>query len=480
MTQLHAFGDDALGTHDAVGLVQALHRREVSVSEAVEASIARIEAVDPTLGAMALRTYDRARAQARNPHGGWFAGVPTVIKDNADVAGLPTMDGTDAWSPRPAAADGDLARLYLATGVIPVGKSRLSEYGFSASCEHPRLGPVRSPWDLDRTAGASSSGSGALVAAGAVPLAHGNDGGGSIRIPAAVNGLVGLKPTRGRIPTDVINLGAPIKVVCDGVLTRSVRDTAMFHAEAEKIYRHPKLAPVGTVTRPSQRRLRIAFTTDALEGELDPHVAAAVEATAELMADLGHHVERIQIADEPRLAPPSFGDDFVLYWSLLAFAMVADGPRQWGPSFDRTKLDHLTLGLAGQAKRQLHRMPALLNRLRKLTPAAAEFHRRHDVLLTATLGTPTPQLGFLDPTQDFATVIANLRSWVTCTPLQNANGTPSLSLPLATDAAGAPLGMMFSAGHGQEKTLLELGLQVEEAIGFTHLDRAAQAPGHRR
>ena len=112
------------------------------------------------------------------------------------------MQGTDAFAPEPAKRDGDFARMFLATGVVPLGKTRLSEYGFSASAEHPRLGPVRSPWSTEHTAGASSAGSAALVAAGAVPLAHANDGGGSIRIPAAVNGLVGLKPTRGRLAQD--------------------------------------------------------------------------------------------------------------------------------------------------------------------------------------------------------------------------------------------------------------------------------------
>lgn len=469
MTRVHAFTDDALGTHDAVGLTRALHRGDVGAAEVVEAAIARVEAVDPQLNAVELRTYAAARRQAERPRDGFFSGVPTFIKDNADVGGLPTMDGTDAWAPRPAAADGDLARLYLDTGMVLLGKTRLSEYGFSASCEHPRLGPVRSPWDLTRTAGASSSGSAALVAAGAVPIAHANDGGGSIRIPAAVNGLVGLKGTRGRIPTDAINLGAPIKVVADGVLTRSVRDTAAFFAEAEKIYRDPSLAPIGQVTHPGTERLRVAVVLDSLEGPIDPGVAEQVRATADLLAELGHHVEEVSIAAEQAMAPSTFADDFVLYWSLLSAALVAGGRRQWGPTFDRTRLDPLTLGLAANARRNAHRIPGMLRRMRRLAPAAAAFHRRHDVLLTATLGTPTPRLGFLDPLQGFEQTMANLRSWVTYTPLQNANGTPSISLPLGADAAGAPVGVMLSAGHGREKTLLELSLQLEEAVGFASI-----------
>ncbi len=127
------------------------------------------------------------------------------------------MQGTDAWDPVPAAANGDFARDFLSTGVIPLGKTQMSEFGFSGSAEHPRLGPVRNPWNLDYTAGASSSGSGAFVAAGVVPIAHANDGGGSIRIPAACNGLVGMKPTRGRLPLDKDIRQMPVRIVANGV-----------------------------------------------------------------------------------------------------------------------------------------------------------------------------------------------------------------------------------------------------------------------
>src|SRR5918993_1052360 len=175
MTRVHAFSDDALGDLDAVGVVEHLQAGKVSIPEVVDAAIARTEQVADVLGALAYVDFARARREARTPRGGFFAGVPTWVKDNVDVAGLPTMEGTDAWTPTPVRKDGDFARMYLATGLLPLGKSQLSEFGFSPSAEHPRLGPVRSPWDTRRTAGASSAGSAALVAAGAVPLAHAND-----------------------------------------------------------------------------------------------------------------------------------------------------------------------------------------------------------------------------------------------------------------------------------------------------------------
>ena len=238
MTRVHAFSsDDALAELDATGVVESLRSGAVSVPEVVEAAIARTEQVDAALGAVAYAAYDRARAEARRPRGGWFSGVPTFVKDNVDVAGMPTQHGSDAFTASPQPDDGDFARMYLATGLVPLGKTQLSEFGFSGAADHVRLGPVRSPWSPDHYAGASSAGSAALVAAGAVPIAHANDGGGSIRIPASCCGLVGLKPTRGRMPSDKMMREMPVKIVADGVVTRSVRDTAVFYREAEKIYR---------------------------------------------------------------------------------------------------------------------------------------------------------------------------------------------------------------------------------------------------
>ena len=175
---------------------------------------------------------------------------------------MPTMQGTDAWTPVPEKRDGEFARMYLATGLLPLGKSQLSEYGFSPSAEHPRLGPVRNPWNTNHTAGASSAGSAAMVAAGVVPIAHANDGGGSIRIPAAVNGLVGLKPTRDRLAQDATMRQMPVRIISDGVVTRSVRDTAAFFREAEKVYRalhlppHRRPDPSGPPPAPDRRAHR--------------------------------------------------------------------------------------------------------------------------------------------------------------------------------------------------------------------------------
>ena len=367
-TRIHAFGDDALGTYDAVGLVEALHAGEVSIPEVVEAAIARAQRVQPELNGIAHETFDRAREEAREPRPGFFAGVPTWIKDNVDVAGLPTMNGTDAWAPVPAKQDGDFARMYLATGLVPLGKSQLSEFGFSPSAEHPRIGPVRCPWDTRHPAGASSAGSAAMVAAGVVPIAHANDGGGSIRIPASVNGLVGLKPTRDRLAQDAVMRQMPVRIISDGVVTRSVRDTAAFFREAEKVYRALHLPPIGDLTRPLRGRLRIGVHTEGIARGATPEVTELTLKVAAVLEELGHQVEHV---DAPVEA--SFPDDFLLYWSSMAFFLKRTGRRLHGRSWNPANLDNISHGLAQHARRNLHRMPGAIRRLRRSRLAAAGF-----------------------------------------------------------------------------------------------------------
>ena len=458
MARLHAFTDDALGDLDAVGLVAALGAGYASITEVVEAAITRTEHVAPKLNALASDCFDRARAEAAEPRGGWFAGVPTFVKDNVDLAGLPTMQGTDAFDPRPAKRDGDFARMFLATGLVPIGKTQLSEYGFSASAEHARLGAVRSPWSTEHTAGASSAGTAALVAAGAVPLAHGNDGGGSIRIPAAINGLVGLKPTRGRLAQDRPLRQMPVRIVSDGVLTRSVRDSAAFLREAERVYRDLRLAPVGDVRGPGRARRSVAVVTDGIDVSASPEVTDLTRRTADLLESLGHRVEWI-----PQPMPTSFKDDFLLYWSSLASVITVTGRMEHGRSWDPSKLDLFTQGLDHHCRSNLRHLPGATARLRRSGRLAEELHGRYDVVLTPTLALETPELGWLDPAQGFETVMGRLLEWVAYTPVQNATGAPAISLPLATTAAGLPQGMMLAAGRGGEAMLLELAYELEEA-----------------
>ncbi len=465
MTRVHAFTDDALGALDAVGLVEALHAGKVGVPEVVDAAIARVEQVNPDLNAMAHTCFGRARREARVPRAGYFAGVPSLIKDNVDVAGMPTQEGADSYVGAIQPRDGDFARMYLATGLLLLGKSQLSEYGFSAAAEHPRLGAVRSPWSTDRVAGASSAGSAALVAAGAVPIAHANDGGGSIRIPASVNGLVGLKPTRDRTAQDKLMRDMPIRIISDGVVTRSVRDTAAFFRESEKIYRALHLAPIGDITRPGRARLRVAFNTSGLGGGSTPEVAALTEGVAHQLEGLGHRVERV----EKLMVPDTFPDDFLLYWAMLAMFIVRTSGRRHGVGWAPQNLDRLTLGLDRHCRRNLHRVPRAIARLKRTQRHCAAFFEKYDVVLTPTLGAPTPRVGHLDPTQDYGTIMERLAQWVSFTPLQNASGDPAISLPLATTSTGLPQGMMFGASAGREAILLELAFELEDAFPFAQI-----------
>src|SRR5271166_655131 len=471
MPRVHAFGDDALGELDAVGLADAIRAGSISRADVVEAATSRTEAVNPAVNGLAYQGFAQARETASGASAGaadgFFGGVPTFIKDDVDVAGQPTMQGTDAWLPREAVTHGEFTRLYLASGLVSLGKTQMSEFGFSASAEHPRLGPVRNPWDTDYTAGASSSGSGAFVAAGVVPIAHANDGGGSIRIPAACNGLVGLKPSRGRLPLDPELRRMPVAIVTNGVLTRSVRDTAAFYRESERIWRNPKLAPIGDITGPGRQRLRIAVVTRSVQRECSPEVRELTLKTAGLLEELGHRVEHI---DEPPV-PASFADDFVLYWGMLAMAMVRAGRRAFGETFDRTRLDSLTLGLDRHTSRNVHRLPLAIVRLRRLRRRTAQFFATYDAVLTPTLADQTPRVGYLAPT-DYQQVIDRLISWVAFTPLQNVTGEPAISLPLAQSAAGMPVGMMLAADTGQEALLLELAYELEEARPWARI----QAP----
>lgn len=457
--RLHAFTDDALGDHDATGLATLIEQRALSAAEVTEAAIQRIGRVDPQLHAVALAAFDRGRGEAARAGRGAFAGVPTLIKDNIDVAGLATGHGSVAVRARPAEKDSDFARQFLAQGFTLLGKSRLPDFGFSASTEFMDQPPTCNPWHTGYSSGASSGGAAALVAAGALPIAHGNDGGGSIRIPAACCGLVGLKPTRGRLVKSEASQALPVDLISEGVLTRSVRDTARFFAAAERYYRNPKLPAIGEVTGPGRRRLKVGLVVDSITGSAtDRDTRAAVEDTARLLADLGHHVE-----EAPIPLKPSFIDDFVTYYGMMAFMVSRFGARLFGPGFQAERLDDLTVGLAGYYRRRLWKTPAVLYRLRRTWKEYADSFQRYDVVLSPVLARTVPELGYLSPTQPFETLIDRLIKYASFTPANNASGSPAISLPLGVSAEGLPVGVQLAAVQGGERTLLELAFELEAA-----------------
>ncbi|WP_101674314.1 amidase [Alloalcanivorax mobilis] len=457
----HAFGDDALGDLDATAVAEGIRSGALGAAEVTDAAIARIEQVDPRLHAVALATFERARAEAKRlgRGAGAFAGVPTLIKDNLDLKGLPTGQGAAAAHARPAARDSAFARQYLAQGFTVLGKSRLPDFGFSASTEFMDAPPARNPWHTDYSCGASSGGAAALVAAGAVPIAHGNDGGGSIRIPAACCGLVGLKPTRGRLVKSEASRALPVDLICEGVLTRSVRDTARFFAHAERYYRDPRLAPIGEVSGPARRRLRVGLLVDSITGSAtDPATRATVEDTARLLEDLGHHVQEAPIPLGRR-----FIDDFVLYYGFMAFMVHRFGRRIVSPDFNAAELDDLTLGLSAYYRCHMLKTPSMLFHLKRTWQRYASAFKQYDVVLSPVLAHTTPELGYLSPTVPFDTLIDRLIKYASFTPANNASGSPAISLPMGQTENGLPIGVQLAAVQGGERTLLELAFELELA-----------------
>ena len=325
----HCFRDDAMGEDDATALAARIRAGEVSALDVTKAAIERAEMAQPVINGLAATDYDRSLSLARNlakPEAP-FAGVPTFIKDNTDVQGLPTRHGSAAVPSNTASKTSPFAEQMLAQGYLCLGKSTLPEFGFNATTE-PAHGPAtRNPWNLRYSSGASSGGAAALVAAGVVPVAHANDGGGSIRIPAACCGLIGLKPTRGRVVDNEAAKTLPINIVSDGVVTRSVRDSAGFIAAADEYLRNPALPRVGHVQGPSGKQLRIGLVLDSVTGhKTDPKTRNTVEATARYLEKLGHIVEPMDVP-----IPASFPDDFALYWGLLAFGVKLQGRKLMHP-----------------------------------------------------------------------------------------------------------------------------------------------------
>jgi amidase len=225
------------------------------------------------------------------------------------------------------------------------------------------------------------------------------------------------------------------------------------------VYRNPKLPPIGDVTQPGKQRLRIAVCTQSISRDASPEIRELTLKTAAMLEELGHRVNEI---DNP--VPARFKDDFLVYWAFLAMAVVRGGRRMFGPSFDRSRLDNMTLGLDRKAARNLYKVPMAIRRLSGSYRITARLGEQYDAVLMPTLADVTPPIGYLDPMQDFETVMDRVIDWAGAfTPLQNATGDPAISLPLAESSTGLPVGMMLSSPRGHESRLLELAYELEEA-----------------
>lgn len=460
--KIHAFTDDALGYRDATGVAQAIANREVSVAEVTEAAISRAEKVNEALNAIVLKTYD----EARNPRlyeGGPFYGVPAFVKDNEDMRGHPTQKGTGAFTAKPARRTSRYIKQFKSTGVNCLGKSTLPEFGFICSTENERWGITRNPWNTEYTTGGSSSGSAALVASGAVPIAVANDGAGSTRIPASCCGLVGLKPTRNRLLPMAGTETLPVQIVYSGVLTRSVRDTAAFYAAAEQHHHNKKLPRIGHVQTPVKQRLRVAFFENLPEGKqghMDADTWRVQQETAALLESLGHKVDMIQVP----LDIESLTQHYLNYYGFLSYMTNRFGRLVLGSKVDHSQLEPFTIGLMETFSKNKFMLPKSIRTLRNSArQTEREMEKDYDVIMTCVTTRTTPPIGYFSPTLDYDEIAQRASAFATFLPLFNISGSPTISLPLGESAHGMPVGVQFAAPYGQDALLLELAYELEAA-----------------
>ena len=455
--------------YDGLGLAELVAKKAVTPLELVENAIARIERHNPTLNAVVYKAYDDARRWAAGDlPDGPFKGVPFLIKDlGMPVAGWPRSSGSKFASGVVDSEDGGLTARYKASGVVALGKTKTPEYGITGTTESAALGPCRNPWNPDHISGGSSGGADAAVAAGIVPLAHASDGLGSIRIPAACCGLVGLKVTRDRNPNLPDGFDYALGNVVDHVVTRTVRDSAaMLDATGWPEPGSPYPAPpkdrhyIEEVGR-SPGRLRIAWSSETPSGRpIDPEIQAALERTAALLAGLGHEVFERGLGIDYRALFASRGPAAGANFAAGMQRMIELVGREPEPD----ELEPLTWALLKGGRRQegaaVMRSLQDTRMLNRKTLAAFEDI---DVYLCPVLGTPVPEIGFIDPV-NLEPREVNRRQGRTFpyTPPFNFSGQPSLSLPLEMDAAGLPIGMMFTAKFADEATLFRLAAQLEK------------------
>jgi amidase len=463
--------------HDLTALEQAAAVRagEVSPVELVEHALRRIESLDPGLGAFLTVTPERALAAARRAErrvrgGGELPplhGVPTAIKDLNNTAGVRTTFGSTVLADNVPTVDDAVVTRLADAGTISVGKTSTPEFGFPCYTDNELVGPARCPWDPTRLAGGSSGGAAVAVAAGMLPVAQGSDGGGSIRIPASVNGLVGLKPSRGRVSnapfgSDVTGLGT------NGPLARTVRDAAaLLDAMAGPVIGDPAWAPplppgetfLGAADRPPGR-LRIGrhLESPMADAGLEPEVQAAFDDAARLLEELGHEVEDVP----PGLLGADVLGAFERVWTLSG-TLLPVPPERVGELRPLTR-ELRARGLALSAREAMEALTALRLFARRFTTATAGY----DVLLApVTTMTPRP-LGWFDADGDGAADFERQKRYAAFTAVFNVTGHPAVSVPLYWTSDGLPVGTMLVGRPADEVTLVALAAQLEAARPWRH------------
>jgi len=453
---------------DGLGVAAAIRRGDVSATEAVDAAILRIEALNPLVNAVVADRFDAAREEAAAPLGdGPFAGVPYLVKSlGADVAGLPTSRGSRLWADDIATADSLAVARARAAGVIVLGMTNTPELGKNGSTEPVFHGPTRNPYDLGRSAGGSSGGSAAAVAAGMVPIAHGNDGGGSIRIPAAACGLFGLKPSRGRVPHAPALDAFAYPVACTHALTRTVRDSAaLLDAVAGPAPGAPYVVaeaprPFSAEVGAAPGRRRLAFTTVTARGvTADDDLVDAVTRIARVCGEeLGFDVVEASVSYDVEATNAALAAVMQVNVVAAVDARLAALGRELVDD-DLEPFTHL-LYERGRSMSGTDVVRAL-QELERTGRAVAPFFDAHDLLLTPTLAVRVPELGWADTSRPETMVHASAFS--AFTGLFNTTGHPAMSVPAGLDVNGLPIGVQFAADIGSESLLVRVASALEAA-----------------
>ncbi len=454
---------------DATSQAELVREKEVKPIELLEAAIARIERLNPELNAVITPMYDLAReAASRELPSGPFAGVPFLLKDlMATYAGVTTCWGSSFARECVSDRDSELVTRIKKAGLLILGKTNCPEFGILPTTEPHLFGPTRNPWDTGKTTGGSSGGSAAAVASGMVPMAHANDGGGSIRIPASCCGLFGLKPNRARNPMGPALGDAINGLVVEHAVTRTVRDSAaLLDATSGPDLGDPYWAP------PPQRpyleevgadpgKLRIAYTSEAQGATAHEDCMKAVEDAAALCAELGHEVEQRMLEVDVESLTPLFMTlwSAAQAWTADALAMLT-GKTPTQDQFEPLTWALIEMGRGYSSSDYLMAVTGLQGVARDVARQTAAY----DLWLTPTLAEPPLPLGtFESPPDNPLYGIIRAAGFVPFTPICNITGQPAMNVPLYWNDDGLPIGLHFIANFGDEATLFRLAAQLEEA-----------------
>jgi len=458
--------------YDGLGLAELVRNGEVTPKELLEDAYAAIDAINPELNGVVCRIPDLAQAEiAAGLPNGPFKGVPFLVKElGIQMKGSPSRCGSKLTEELVAAEDTELATRFRAAGLVTAAMTATPEFGFNPSTESIFYEPTHNPWDVRRSPGGSSGGSASMVAGGAVPMAHANDGGGSIRIPASCCGLVGLKPTRNRVPTgpsfgDWLN-----GLAGEFVVSRSVRDTAAILDAVEGT----DVGPPSLITPPERPymeelsqapgKLRIAWSDKAISGvEVHPDVVTGLHETVKLMESLGHEM----VEDQIEIDWAHFFEALIVLWTAyLAWAIdiLANAVKRT-PSYDNMERVTVELYEHGKSLTAMQMHDALAN-INTVSRQSGVLFEKNDLFLTPTIAQPPLILGTLNQNEagvDAREWTRRVFDWVPFTPLFNSTGQPAISLPLHWSPDGLPIGMQFAASLNDEATLLRLAAQLEKA-----------------